>query len=286
MKKLKEYSVWIFLITTLILFIALIFLCISLLFKKEEVIQEPIDDKPIISNPTVLEYEDFLAFKTLSPAYFNSSSDIYSYDDGSYETMTIADVSVYDSDIDFKKLKEEGVEGVMIRALWRGYTKGGLYIDELFEQHYKNARDAGLKIGYYVFSQAVDENEVKEEADMLLELIKDKECDLFICYDYESPGEEEGRIHHLTKEERSAHALYFCDYIKEKGYSPIVYTNDDWALNYYDIELIAESYPIWYAKYSTTPNFGVRVLMWQYTSSYKMEGVSKPLDLNLMLRKK
>lgn len=286
MKKLKEYSVWIFLIFTLILFTGLIVFCVSLLLNKTETEIKENDDNPIISNPTVKEYEDFLTFKTLIPVYLNNVDKTYSYDDGTYESVLIADVSVYDIDIDFYELKNIGVEGVMIRTLWRGYTEGGVYIDELFEEHYANAKAAGLKVGYYIFSQAVDEGEVKQEADILLANISDKDCDLFICYDYESPGEEEGRIHHLTKEERTAHALYFCDYIKEKGYDPIVYTNNDWALNYYDIETIAQSYPVWYAQYSSNPDFPVRVLMWQYTDSFKMEGVSKAIDLNLMLVKK
>lgn len=286
MKKLKEYSVWIFLISTLFLFIGLIIFCISLLLNETKPEINTTENNPIISDSTVEEYKDFLTFKTLSPIYLNSSDKAYSYDDGTYESVLIADVSVYDIDIDFYELKNIGVEGVMIRTLWRGYTEGGVYIDELFEEHYANAKAAGLKVGYYIFSQAVDEGEVKQEADILLANISDKDCDLFICYDYESPGEEEGRIHHLTKEERTAHALYFCDYIKEKGYDPIVYTNNDWALNYYDIETIAQSYPVWYAQYSSNPDFPVRVLMWQYTDSFKMEGVSKAIDLNLMLVKK
>ena len=66
----------------------------------------------------------------------------------------------------------------------------------------------------------------------------------------------------------------------------IVYVNNDWALNYYDIETIASSYPVWYAQYTDSPDFPVKVLLWQYTDSYKMEGVSKPIDMNLMLVKK
>ena len=80
--------------------------------------------------------------------------------------------------------------------------------------------------------------------------------------------------------------MYFCDYIKEKCYEPMVYANNDWALTYYDIETIASSYPVWYAQYTDSPDFPVKVLLWQYTDSYKMEGVSKPIDMNLMLVKK
>lgn len=286
MKKLKEYSVWIFLISTLFLFIGLIIFCIYLLLNKTKPEINTTENNPIISDSTVEEYKDFLTFKTLSPIYLNSSDKAYSYDDGNYKSILIADISKFDSDIDFNELKNIGVEGVMIRVLWRGYTEGGIYIDELFEEHYKNAKAAGLKVGYYVFSQALNEDEAKQEADILLANIENRDCDLFICYDYESPGAEEGRIHPLTKEERTKHALYFCDYIKEKGYKPIVYANNDWALNYYDIETIASSYPVWYAQYTDSPDFPVKVLLWQYTDSYKMEGVSKPIDMNLMLVKK
>ena len=162
MKKLKEYSVWIFLISTLFLFIGLIVFCISLLLNKTKPEINTTENNPIISDSTDEEFKDFLTFKTLSPIYLNSSDKAYSYDDGNYKSILIADISKFDSDIDFNELKNIGVEGVMIRVLWRGYTEGGIYIDELFEEHYKNAKAAGLKVGYYVFSQALNEDEAKQ----------------------------------------------------------------------------------------------------------------------------
>lgn len=232
----------------------------------------------------VIDEPEYLSFKTLDSEYFDTSKMPYSYEDDDYRSKWLVDVSSYNKDVDFKKLKELGLEGVMIRALWRGYTEGGLYEDEMLKTHYKNALDANLEIGFYVFSQAINIEEVKEEFDLLMDLIKDYKVDLFICYDYESPGKQEGRIHDLNRIERTENALYFCELVKEKGYEPIIYTNSDWAYNHYDMTKIQE-YPLWFASYKDEAELPYKTLIWQY--SEKMEGENAiVIDMNMMIVKK
>ena len=242
MKKLSEYKTLIFLSLSLCIFVGLIIFCFKIIFTQE--VEKPLIDEN--ETTQVIQEMDYLGFKTLNSEYLDTSKMPYTYEDDTYISKWIVDVSAYNKEVDFIKLKHMGLDGVMIRALWRGYTEGGLNEDEMLKTHYQNALEAGLEIGFYVFSQAVSKEEVKEEFDLMMELIKDYQVDLYICYDYESPGKENGRISNLNRIERTDHALYFCELVEEMGYKPLIYTNSDWAYNYYDMTKITK-YPLWFA---------------------------------------
>lgn len=280
MKKLSEYRTLIFLSLSLIAFVALIIFCFKIIFTEEKIPQEETIEEVIIKE----EDGEYLSFKTLDMTYFDNSSMPYTYEDEKYKSKWIVDVSSYNKDVDFQKLKELGLEGVMIRALWRGYTEGGLYEDEMLKTHYQKALEANLEIGFYVFSQAISKEEVKEEFDYLIELIKDYQVDLFICYDYESAGKVDGRIYNLNRIERTDNAMYFAELCENAGYKPMIYTNSDWAYNHYDMTKI-KKYPLWYASYKDAADLPYEAIMWQY--SEKMEGVSSTIiDMNMMIVKK
>ena len=98
------------------------------------------------------------------------------------------DVSKYQSSIDWDKVKTAGVEFAIIRVGYRGYGSGALVQDPKFEEHFTNARNAGLRVGIYCFSQAVNENEAREEAQACVYVLNGRQLDYPIYFDTEASG--------------------------------------------------------------------------------------------------
>lgn len=278
----------------IIILCALIFVgAFCLLLIKNEDKKEPVsvDETPKAVEEAKVEEiskkKDYISLKDLDYTKLDDSNWIIKYEDDKYISSIGIDVSEFNKSTDFYTLKSEGIDFVFIRVGWRGYTEGNIYRDKYFEDYYREAKDAGLKIGFYFFSQATSEEEAKEEADFVLNQLKDKECDMYVCFDMESPGGSEGRIANKTKEERTSYALTFSKIIEENGYKPMIYANKDWSINYYDMNKLKDI-PIWYALYDDYPEVDFDFALWQYTASASVYGSSlvNRTDLNLMLIEK
>ena len=141
------------------------------------------------------------------------------------------DVSKYQSGLDWNKIKKSGVSFVIIRIGYRGYgAAGNLVKDPMFEEHFTNARNAGLKVGVYFFTQAVNEAEAQEEAEGCNWALNGRMLDYPIFYDTEAstaPGGT-GRADGLGVEDRTKCAIAFCERVKELGYKPGVYASTTW----------------------------------------------------------
>ena len=161
------------------------------------------------------------------------------------------DVSKYQSNIDFEKAKKAGVEFVIIRIGYRGYGSGTLVLDPMFEQHFTNARNAGLKVGVYFFSQAVNENEAREEAQGCWYVLNSRKLDYPIYFDSEASGGSNGRADGLGVTDRTKCAIAFCEEVKALGYQPGVYASTLWFRNRLDLSQLSQ-YPIWNAHYNVT----------------------------------
>lgn len=96
------------------------------------------------------------------------------------------DVSKYQQNVDWAKVKQAGAEFVMIRIGYRGYGSGALVLDPMFEQHFTNARNAGLRVGVYFFTQAVNEQEAMEEAQGCWYVLNGRQLDYPIYFDTEA----------------------------------------------------------------------------------------------------
>ena len=191
------------------------------------------------------------------------------------------DVSTYQGTIDWQAVKNAGVDYVIVRAAYRGYETGRIVPDDLFAQNIEGAAAAGLHVGVYLFSQALSEQEAVEEADYLLELIQGYPVDYPVVYDQEEYTADQARTDGLTGEQATKNALAFCERIYDAGYIPMIYTNNDWAQNMYDMEQL-DHYPIWYADYTSSPDLSGGFAMWQYTDEGQVSGVQGPVDLNLL----
>ena len=208
-----------------------------------------------------------------------------SYEDAQHTSRLGVDVSAYNGDIDWKKLKKQGIEFAFIRLGYRGYTEGGLNLDATFEQNMKAAKKAGVQIGVYFFSQAVNEAEAEEEAQFCIDKLKSYSIDLPVVFDPEYiDGAENARTNGLGGEQFTQNALVFAEKIKSAGYTPMIYANCYWeayVLNMAELNDLG----IWFADYSASPQSPYRYSVWQYSYQGTLEGIPEgtTVDLDLMI---
>ena len=188
------------------------------------------------------------------------------------------DVSKYQSNIDWEQVKTAGVKFVIIRIGYRGYGSGALVEDSTYRANIQGAINAGLKVGVYFYSQAINEAEAVEEASMVLSLVSGYSLPLGVYYDTESVGG--GRANALSAAERTACAVAFCETIRSAGYSAGVYSYASWFYNALNFANISK-YNIWIAQYRDTLSFSYKHNIWQYTGSGSVKGISKPVDMNI-----
>lgn len=189
------------------------------------------------------------------------------------------DVSKWQKEIDFQKVKEDGIDFVIIRCGYRGSVSGCLVEDPYFERNIKGATAAGLKVGVYFFTQAVNEVEAVEEASMVVSLIRDYELDYPVFIDTESAGGN-GRADALDEETRTVVCEAFCATVRNAGYQSGVYASRNWYNTRIDVEKL-ERYVIWLAEYRKVPLYQGYYHMWQYTSKGKVDGIEGNVDLNI-----
>lgn len=193
------------------------------------------------------------------------------------------DVSKWQKEIDWDKVKNEGVDFAIIRCGYRGSVTGSLVEDPYFEQNIKGARAAGIKVGVYFFTQAVNEVEAVEEASMVISLVRDYELQYPVFIDTEGAGGN-GRADSLNVEERTAVCEVFCTTVKNAGLEAGVYASRNWYNNKLTANTL-ESYAIWLAEYRSVPLYQGYYQMWQYTSKGKINGINGNVDLNVSYRK-
>lgn len=200
--------------------------------------------------------------------------------DGSLVTGSGAlgiDVSKWNGTIDWTAVKNSGVNYVIIRCGYRGSSQGTLIEDPKFTTNIKGATAAGLKVGVYFFTQAVDEREAVEEASMVIEQIKNYKISYPVFLDVESSG---GRADSISKETRTAVCKAFCQTIQNAGYTAGIYANKTWLEKKIDADALS-AYKIWLAQYASTPTYTGRYDLWQYRSTGRVTGISGDVDMNL-----
>lgn len=186
------------------------------------------------------------------------------------------DVSKWNGNINWKAVKNSGIEYVIIRCGYRGSSQGMLIEDPKYQSNIKGAIEAGLKVGVYFFTQAISEAEAVEEASMVLEQVKNYQITYPIFLDVEASG---GRADGIDKDTRTAVCKAFCQTIQSAGYTAGIYANKTWLETKMDADALS-SYKIWLAQYAATPTYGGRYDMWQYQATGKVSGISGDVDMN------
>ena len=216
-------------------------------------------------------------------AFYKPEDGLLRYEDDQYTSMPGIDVSVFQKEIDWEKVRDTGVEFAMIRVGYRSIKDGRIHMDDRFRENLKGASNAGLKVGVYFFSQARTADEAVEEAKYVVRHIRGKDISMPVAYDMEYL--EGDRISDLTEMERTMTADAFCSIIEQNGFQPIVYGNPTWLKEAIEKEYL-EGYPTWRAHYAKRPGYKGDFTMWQYSETGKIDGIRKDVDLNVYFMKK
>lgn len=199
--------------------------------------------------------------------------------DGQVTSHKGIDVSSHQGDIDWELVAQDGVEFAIIRVGFRGYGTGKMVEDEKFEKNITGACAAGIKVGVYFFSQAVTEEEVLEEANLVLEKIEPYQLDCPVVFDVEKVSGT-GRMNEISPEERTNLTLLFCQTIENAGYKPMIYHNTEMAALMIDLAAL-EGYDKWYASYSDQMFYPYEYKIWQYSDKGSIQGIKTDVDMNI-----
>ena len=192
------------------------------------------------------------------------------------------DVSKYQKNIDWKQIKKAGVSFVIVRIGYRGYgASGTLVLDPMFEEHFTNVKNAGLKVGVYFFSQATTEEEAKEEAFACAYVLNGRKLDYPIFFDTEASGASNGsgRADGLGMEDRTKCAIAFCEEVKAQGYKPGVYASTLWYRKRVNLNSL-KKYTIWNAHYGVASS-PIDCALWQGTCTARLPGYKGDMDVNI-----
>ena len=233
-------------------------------------------------------YVDDAFYGDLVERVFQKNASVTSPGRGEYTLRKGIDVSKWQGDIDWEKAKNEGVEFAIIRVGYRGSSTGVLAEDEKYIQNIEGALANDIRVGVYIFSQAITEEEAIEEANYVLSRVYKYNITLPIVIDYEyRSGKDglEGRLYDalLSKEQATVVCNAFCETVEAAGYTGMVYANKSMLTSQLNAEELADNYRIWLAHYTSETNYKGTYDFWQYSStgdgySHGME--SQYLDMN------
>ena len=198
------------------------------------------------------------------------TDDFYKYFGG--EDMKGIDVSVHNGNIDWNKVKADGIEFAILRA---GFGRLEKQKDEKFEQNYTGAKAAGIPIGAYWYSYAMDEDEARLEADVFLKVIKGKQFEMPVYFDL-----EEKKQFDLGKEKVSAIMRAFLERVESAGYFTGLYGSAS-SLTTHTADDIKTHYTIWLAHWVDKTNYSGAYGIWQYSEKGKVDGISGNVDLDI-----
>lgn len=235
---------------------------ISLLIKTEADIDAEAEDTEVAE---AVEDADKTEIKKLQVATGNTKIGI--------------DVSKWNGEIDWDRVRNAGVEYAIIRAGYRGSVTGSLVEDPYFVANMRGAQASGLPVGVYFFTQAVNEVEAVEEASAVIQLIQEYKLEFPVFIDTEGAGGN-GRADMLDPETRTLVCEAFCRTIENAGYTAGVYASRNWFNNNLQVNRL-DKYFNWLAEYRSVPLYQGYYQMWQYTSKGQIDGIKGNVDIDI-----
>lgn len=188
------------------------------------------------------------------------------------------DVSKWQGDIDFKKVKDAGATFVMIRVGSQQGVDGEYILDPYFKQNIENALANDLKVGVYFYSYANSKKEARKQADWVLEQIKDYELTLPIAFDWEcynSFNQMELSLFGLNEVAES-----FLERVEDKGYDGMLYGSK----NYLNSIWKYHDYDVWLAHYTDQTDYDSHYVMWQLCQDGRIDGINTAVDINVLYK--
>lgn len=210
----------------------------------------------------------------------NKAGEIEYVENGTVISHKGIDVSKYQGNIDWEKVRADGVEYAFVRLGLRGYGSGKLVMDEYYDKNMRGALAAGVETGVYFFTQAITVEEAVEEANYVIENMADYGVTYPVVLDVEMIVGDDGRANDLSQELRTDICIAFCDAIKAAGYTPMIYGNIRCFTQMLDMPRL-EAYEKWYAFYDDYMYMPYEVSVWQYTENGSVDGIKGNVDLNI-----
>lgn len=217
---------------------------------------------------------------SFDPDQFALDGEFMTYGDGEVFYEVGVDVSEHKLEIDWQAVADSGVDFAILRVGGRFMQSGGLYEDQYFRQNLEGAQAAGLKVGVYFFSQALNAQEGLEEAEFVLELLDGAQLDYPVICDWEYLGGSTARTYGVEPADITAGIDAFCARVEQAGYEGMLYFNAYCGYIKMDLRDLTD-YGFWYAQYSSSPSFRYDFQMWQYTSSGRVPGINGDVDMNI-----
>lgn len=229
-----------------------------------------------------------IATNSYGPDDFVAENDTVSYV-GNGDSYVGISVNEKKGDIDWQQVKNSGVDFVMIRVGLREKIKGRIRADSKFAENIQGATDAGLPVGVYFYSKAVEDAEAKEEATFALEQIRNYDINypigIFWEYDLKDDGtqDETSRTVRRNGDQVTGYIDTFCSTVRVAGYTPCYFAEKNMAYNRLDLSRLS-SYDLWYGEYRSAPSFYYDFKIWQYTKEGKVPGIPETVSVSISLK--
>ncbi len=259
----------------------------------------PVDETVDVDRGKIITYDSYVGYSWVPvlPGVKTNSYDKngFSVDDeyrmsykadGEVSSYFGIDVSSHQGDIDWNAVRADGVEFAILRIGVRGYgEEGNIRLDEKFIQNYDGARDAGIDIGVYFYSQAISVDEAIEEAKFVLEQLDGRKLEYPVAFDWEpvdsTVDDTPPRTEDVMPGTLNLAARAFCETIEDAGYKAMIYTNKKMAYLKYDLRLF-DGYPVWLALYNTDMTYYYDFDIWQYGFA-RVDGIEGDVDVDIAM---
>ena len=246
--------------------------------------------KYILTDNSNNKYEEDLYVKIMEkyPEPEPSTGDDNTYEDNSLyfsdvikkyknkSNMIGIDVSAWQDEIDYEKVKKAGCEFVIIRIGINTVNDEKIYIDEFYKKNIKTAKKAGLKVGVYIYTNAVNNKKATEHAKWIIKTLNNEKLDFPVAFDFENWSDINKlklNTYIITKS-----FLTFKDYLNKKGYDAMLYS----SLNYLnEVWMYNDTYNVWLAHYTDETNYKGKYIMWQMANTGKIDGINGAVDIDI-----
>lgn len=188
------------------------------------------------------------------------------------------DVSRWQKNIDFKKVKESGCEFVFIRIGVQKEINGIVTIDPKFKENYKKAKEASLDVGVYLYSMASSKKEASKQASWVIKTLNNEKLELPIVFDWENFSSFNS--YNLNFNDINSIALSYLDTLKKNGYDGMLYSSKNYLENIWNID----NYSVWLAHYTNNTNYSGKYKVWQLTNNAKIDGIDNLVDVDILYK--
>lgn len=197
------------------------------------------------------------------------------YQDGEKSSALGVDLSKTNGSVDFETLKADGIDFVMLKIGQRGYDSGVISMDEKFAGYLADAKEAGLEVGVYFYSQAITVEEAVEEVKFVTETLEPykQKVTYPVVFDMGYVPNDESRVELTDKEDKTEIAQAFLSGIKDAGYIPMIYGNKNWLLSDILPEVLLKEYNVWLNDQSPVPDYPYDYKMWRYSTGESINGI-------------